>query len=39
MFISITFGVMYAGALAGTIIILAERIQFLKDVLLTLLTG
>jgi hypothetical protein len=39
MFIALTFGVMYAGALAATIIVLAGRIQFLKDAILTLLTG
>jgi hypothetical protein len=32
-FIAATFGVMYAGALASSIVILAERFQFLKDVL------
>jgi hypothetical protein len=31
VFIATTFGVMYAGALAATIIILSERIQFLWD--------
>ncbi len=32
-FIAATFGVMYAGALASSIVILVERFQFLKDVL------
>ena len=32
-FIAATFGVMYDGALASSIVILAERFQFLKDVL------
>lgn len=32
-FIAATFGVMYAGALASSIVILTERFQFLKDVL------
>lgn len=32
-FIAATFGIMYAGALASSIVILAERFQFLKDVL------
>lgn len=30
-FIAITFGVMYAGAVAATLIILAERVQFIWD--------
>ena len=29
LFIAVTFGVMYAGALSATIVILAERLQFL----------
>lgn len=33
VFIAVTFGVMYAGALSATIIILAERIQFLRGVI------
>lgn len=37
-FIAVTFGVMYAGALASSIVVLAERIQFLKEVL-TVLAG
>ncbi len=32
-FIAATFGAMYAGALASSIVILVERFQFLKDVL------
>ena len=39
VFIAITFGVMYAGALAATVVILIERIQFLRDVVSSLLTG
>jgi len=39
VFIAITFGVMYAGALVATMVILVERIQFLKDVVSSLLTG
>jgi hypothetical protein len=38
VFIAVTFGVMYAGALSATIIILAERIQFLRGVI-TLFMG
>lgn len=30
-FIAVTFGVMYAGAVAATLIILAERVQFIWD--------
>ncbi len=30
-FIAITFGVMYAGAVAATLIVLAERVQFIWD--------
>ncbi len=36
-FIAITFGVMYAGAVAASLIILAERVQFLRDTLSNLL--
>jgi len=32
IFIAVTFGVMYAGALMATIVVLAERFQFLHDV-------
>lgn len=32
-FIAITFAVMYAGAVAATLIILSERVQFLRDTL------
>lgn len=39
LFIAMTFGVMYAGALAATIIILAERIGFLWNVASVLVTG
>jgi hypothetical protein len=39
VFIAITFGVMYAGALAATILTLTERIQFLRDVVAGLLAG
>jgi hypothetical protein len=38
-FIALTFGVMYAGALAATMAVLAERIQFLVGVFLSLLGG
>lgn len=38
LFIAVTFGVMYAGALSATIIILSERIQFLRGVI-TLIMG
>jgi hypothetical protein len=38
LFIAVTFGVMYAGALTATIIILSERIQFLRGVI-TLIMG
>jgi hypothetical protein len=36
-FIAITFGVMYAGAVAASLIVLAERVQFLSDTLSNLL--
>jgi hypothetical protein len=38
-FIAVTFGVMYAGALAAAIVILVDRIQFLRDVVQMFLTG
>jgi hypothetical protein len=38
-FIAVTFGVMYAGAIMATIVVLAERVQFLRDVMLALLPG
>lgn len=38
LFIAVTFGVMYAGAIAASIVVLTERIQFLKEVL-NLLVG
>lgn len=39
LFIALTFGVMYAGALSATIVVLTERIQFLREVALLLLSG
>ena len=36
-FIALTFAVMYAGALAATLIVLAERVQFLRDTLAILI--
>ena len=39
LFIAVTFGVMYAGALAATIVILAERLQFLWNVVSSLVSG
>jgi len=39
LFISVTFGVMYAGALIATLVILTERIQFLWDVVSIFLKG
>ena len=36
-FIAITFGVMYAGAVAASLIVLAERVQFLRDTLSNLI--
>jgi hypothetical protein len=39
VFIAMTFGVMYAGALAATMIVFAERVQFLRDVLSMLIEG
>ncbi len=38
-FIAITFGAMYAGALAATILVLVERIQFLREVVAGFLAG
>jgi hypothetical protein len=39
LFIAVTFGVMYAGALSATIVIFAERLQFLWTAVTSLLTG
>jgi hypothetical protein len=39
VFIALTFGVMYAGALAASIIVLAERFQFLGGTLSSLFGG
>lgn len=39
LFIALTFGVMYAGALTATVIIFAERIEFLKHAISVMLTG
>jgi hypothetical protein len=39
LFIAVTFGVMYAGALSATVVILAERLQFLWTAVSSLLTG
>ena len=39
IFIAVTFGVMYAGALMATIVILAERFQFLHDVVTRIVGG
>jgi hypothetical protein len=39
MFIAVTFGVMYAGALAATVVVLAERMEFLQRVLSLFLVG
>jgi hypothetical protein len=36
-FIALTFGVMYAGALAASVIVLSERVQFLAEVVVNLL--
>ncbi len=38
-FIALTFGVMYAGALAATLVIFSERVQFLVDFVLDLFSG
>jgi len=32
-FIAVTFGVMYAGALSAALVVLVERLQFLRDTL------
>ncbi len=34
LFIAVTFAVMYAGAVATSVIVLAERVQFLRDVIM-----
>lgn len=39
VFIAITFGVMYAGVLMSTIIVLGERVQFLVDLALSVAGG
>jgi hypothetical protein len=39
IFIAVTFGVMYAGALMATIVVLAQRFQFLHDVLTRIVGG
>jgi hypothetical protein len=39
IFIAVTFGVMYAGALMATIVVLAERFQFLHDVVTRIVGG
>ncbi len=39
VFIALTFGVMYAGALAAALAVLSERIHFLVNLVLGLLTG
>jgi hypothetical protein len=36
-FIALTFGVMYAGAVAAAVIVLAERVQFLAEVVVNVL--
>ncbi len=38
-FIAVTFGVMYAGALMATVLVLAQRFEFLRSVLLMLAGG
>jgi hypothetical protein len=38
-FIALAFGVMYAGALSATLLILTQRIQFLWDAVTGLLPG
>jgi hypothetical protein len=35
-FIAVTFGVMYAGALSAALVVLAERLQFLRDTIANL---
>jgi hypothetical protein len=37
LFIAVTFAVMYAGAIATSIIVLSERVQFIRDVVLSFL--
>jgi hypothetical protein len=37
--ISLTFGVMYAGVLSATMIVLAERLEFLLDTITNLLSS
>ncbi|MCK5054345.1 MAG: hypothetical protein KAR65_08705 [Anaerolineales bacterium] len=39
VFIAVTFGVMYAGALMATIAVLAQRFQFLHDVVTNIVGG
>ncbi len=39
VFIAVTFGVMYAGALMATIVVLAQRFQFLHDVVTRIVGG
>ncbi len=39
IFIAVTFGVMYAGALMATIVVLAQRFQFLHDVVSRVVGG
>lgn len=38
-FIALTFGVMYAGALMATVLVLAQRFEFLRSVLAVLIGG
>ncbi len=38
-FIALTFGVMYAGALAASLVVLSERIEFLWNLVLNFLPG
>jgi hypothetical protein len=38
-FIAITFGVMYAGALSAALVVLAERLQFLRDTISRLISS
>jgi hypothetical protein len=39
VFIAVTFGVMYAGALTAAILILGQRFEFLRQVINTLIGG
>jgi hypothetical protein len=39
VFIALTFGVMYAGALSATLVVLAQRMHFLRDVFTSLIGG